>query len=84
MVVVEYHEEKALNAFLAPESDLAKLSRQQPDRQRPGLAGEFFFKPAILDKRSSKVMSRPFVGQTKNIIRGNTETMRIFRTRLKA
>ena len=70
MVVVEYHEEEALNASLQ-QKVTCKIVETEPVVKGQTAANSF--KPAVLDN-GVKVMVPPFVGQDEEII-VNTETM---------
>ena len=70
MVVVEYHEDEALNASL-PQKVTCKIVETEPVVKGQTAANSF--KPAILDN-GVKVMVPPFVGPDEDII-VNTETM---------
>lgn len=69
-IVVEFHEEEALNATL-PQKVTCKVVETEPVVK--GQTAAKSFKPAILDN-GIKVMVPPFVGQDEAII-VNTETM---------
>jgi len=69
-IVVEFHEEEALNASL-PQKVVCKVVETEPVVKGQTAANSF--KPAILDC-GVKVMVPPFVGQDEDIV-VNTETM---------
>jgi elongation factor P len=69
-IVVEFHEEEALNATL-PQKVTCKIVETEPVVKGQTAANSF--KPAILDN-GVKVMVPPFVGQDEMIV-VNTETM---------
>ena len=69
-IVVEFHEEEALNATV-PQKVTCKIVETEPVVKGQTAANSF--KPAILDN-GVKVMVPPFVGQDEDII-VNTETM---------
>lgn len=69
-IVVEFHEEEALNARL-PQKVVCKIVETEPVVKGQTAANSF--KPAILDN-GVKVMVPPFVGQDEDIV-VNTETM---------
>ncbi|ASM72911.1 MULTISPECIES: elongation factor P [Roseobacteraceae] len=69
-IVVEFHEEEALNATL-PQKVTCKIVETEPVVKGQTAANSF--KPAILDN-GVKVMVPPFVGNDEDII-VNTETM---------
>lgn len=69
-IVVEFHEEEALNATL-PQKVTCKIVDTEPVVKGQTAANSF--KPAILDN-GVKVMVPPFVGNDEEII-VNTETM---------
>tara|TARA_R110000737_G_scaffold211166_1_gene228758 strand:- start:8759 stop:9196 length:438 start_codon:yes stop_codon:yes gene_type:complete len=69
-IVVEFHEEEALNATL-PQKVTCKIVDTEPVVKGQTAANSF--KPAILDN-GVKVMVPPFVGNDEDII-VNTETM---------
>ena len=69
-IVVEFHEEEALNASL-PQKVICKVVETEPVVKGQTAANSF--KPAILDC-GVKVMVPPFVGQDEDIV-VNTETM---------
>lgn len=69
-IVVEFHEEEALNASL-PQKVTCKVVETEPVVKGQTAANSF--KPAILDC-GVKVMVPPFVGQDEDIV-VNTETM---------
>ncbi|KHA51657.1 elongation factor P [Sulfitobacter geojensis] len=70
MVVVEYHEDEALNASL-PQKVICKIAETEPVVKGQTAANSF--KPAVLDN-GVKVSVPPFVGQDEDIV-VNTETM---------
>ena len=70
LVLMEYHEEEALNASL-PQKVTCKIVETEPVVKGQTAANSF--KPAVLDN-GVKVMVPPFVGQDEEII-VNTETM---------
>jgi len=70
MVVVEYHEDEALNASL-PQKVICTVTETEPVVKGQTAANSF--KPAILDN-GVKVSVPPFVGQDEQIV-VNTETM---------
>jgi elongation factor P len=70
MIVVEYHEEEALNASL-PQKVTCKIVETEPVVKGQTAANSF--KPALLDN-GVRVSVPPFVGQDEDII-VNTETM---------
>lgn len=70
MVVVEYHEEEALNARL-PQKVVCKIVETEPVVKGQTAANSF--KPALLDN-GVRVSVPPFVGQDEDIV-VNTETM---------
>ncbi|AKO98061.1 MAG: elongation factor P [Marinovum algicola] len=69
-IVVEFHEEEALNASL-PQKVTCKVVETEPVVKGQTAANSF--KPAVLDN-GVKVMVPPFVGQDEDIV-VNTETM---------
>lgn len=69
-IVVEFHEEEALNATL-PQKVVCKVVETEPVVKGQTAANSF--KPAVLDN-GVKVMVPPFVGQDEDIV-VNTETM---------
>ena len=69
-IVVEFHEEEALNATL-PQKVICKVVETEPVVKGQTAANSF--KPAVLDN-GVKVMVPPFVGQEEDIV-VNTETM---------
>lgn len=69
-IVVEFHEDEALNATL-PQKVTCKIVETEPVVKGQTAANSF--KPAILDN-GVKVMVPPFVGQDEMIV-VNTETM---------
>ncbi|MAC77740.1 MAG: elongation factor P [Rhodobacteraceae bacterium] len=69
-IVVEFHDEEALNATV-PQKVTCKIVETEPVVKGQTAANSF--KPAILDN-GVKVMVPPFVGQDEDII-VNTETM---------
>jgi elongation factor P len=69
-VVIEYHENEALNATL-PQKVVCKVVETEPVVKGQTAANSF--KPAVLDN-GVKVMVPPFVGQDEDIV-VNTETM---------
>ncbi len=69
-VLIEYHEEEALNATL-PQKVTCKITETEPVVKGQTAANSF--KPAILDN-GMRVMVPPFVGTDEEII-VNTETM---------
>lgn len=69
-IVVEFHEEEALNASL-PQKVICKVVETEPVVKGQTAANSF--KPAILDN-GVKVMVPPFVGQDEDIV-VNTDTM---------
>ena len=69
-IVVEFHEEEALNATV-PQKVTCKIVETEPVVKGQTAANSF--KPAVLDN-GVKVMVPPFVGQDEDII-VNTETM---------
>lgn len=69
-IVVEFHEDEALNASL-PQKVICKVVETEPVVKGQTAANSF--KPAILDC-GVKVMVPPFVGQDEDIV-VNTETM---------
>ena len=70
MIVVEYHEDEAINAAL-PQKVICKVVETEPVVKGQTAANSF--KPAILDN-GVKVSVPPFVGQDEAIV-VNTETM---------
>mgnify|MGYP003624537923 FL=1 len=70
MVVVEYHDEEALNARL-PQKVICKIVETEPVVKGQTAANSF--KPALLDN-GVRVSVPPFVGQDEDIV-VNTETM---------
>ena len=70
MIVVEYHEEEALNASL-PQKVTCKIVETEPVVKGQTAANSF--KPALLDN-GVRVQVPPFVGQDEDIV-VNTETM---------
>ncbi len=70
MVVVEYHEDEALNASL-PQKVVCKIVETEPVVKGQTAANSF--KPATLDN-GVRVSVPPFVGQDEDIV-VNTETM---------
>jgi elongation factor P len=70
MIVVEYHDEEALNASL-PQKVICKVVETEPVVKGQTAANSF--KPAILDN-GVKVAVPPFVGPDEDIV-VNTETM---------
>ena len=69
-IVMEFHEEEALNATL-PQKVICKIVETEPVVKGQTAANSF--KPAVLDN-GVKVMVQPFVGQDEDIV-VNTETM---------
>ena len=69
-IVVEFHEEEALNVSL-PQKVTCKVVEPEPVVKGQTAANSF--KPAVLDN-GVKVMVPPFVGQDEDIV-VNTETM---------
>ena len=69
-VLIEYHDNEALNATL-PQKVICKVVETEPVVKGQTAANSF--KPAILDN-GVKVMVPPFVGQDEDIV-VNTETM---------
>ena len=69
-ILVEFHEEEALNASL-PQKVTCKVVETEPVVKGQTAANSF--KPAVLDN-GVKVMVPPFVGQDEDIV-VNTETM---------
>jgi elongation factor P len=69
-IVMEFHEEEALNATL-PQKVICKIVETEPVVKGQTAANSF--KPAVLDN-GVKVMVPPFVGQNEDIV-VNTETM---------
>ena len=69
-IVMEFHEEEALNATL-PQKVICKIVETEPVVKGQTAANSF--KPAVLDN-GVKVMVPPFVGQDEDIV-VNTETM---------
>ncbi|WP_270731359.1 elongation factor P [Shimia sp. Alg240-R146] len=69
-IVVEFHEEEALNATV-PQKVICKIVETEPVVKGQTAANSF--KPAILDN-GVKVMVPPFVGQDESIVI-NTDTM---------
>lgn len=69
-VLIEYHENEALNATL-PQKVVCKVVETEPVVKGQTAANSF--KPAVLDN-GVKVMVPPFVGQDEDIV-VNTETM---------
>lgn len=69
-IVVEFHEEEALNARL-PQKVICKIAETEPVVKGQTAANSF--KPAILDN-GVKVMVPPFVGPDEDIV-VNTDTM---------
>ncbi|MGB7243592.1 MAG: elongation factor P [Sulfitobacter sp.] len=69
-IVVEFHEDEALNAAL-PQKVICKIVETEPVVKGQTAANSF--KPALLDN-GVKVMVPPFVGQDEDIV-VNTETM---------
>ncbi|WP_109463939.1 elongation factor P [Albibacillus kandeliae] len=69
-ILVEFHEEEALNATL-PQKVTCKIVETEPVVKGQTAANSF--KPAVLDN-GVRVMVPPFVGQDEDII-VNTETM---------
>ena len=69
-IVVEFHEEEALNATL-PQKVICKVVETEPVVKGQTAANSF--KPAVLDN-GVKVIVPPFVGQDEYIV-VNTETM---------
>ena len=69
-IVMEFHEEEALNATL-PQKVICKIVETEPVVTGQTAANRF--KPAVLDN-GVKVMVPPFVGQDEDIV-VNTETM---------
>ena len=69
-VVMEFHDEEALNATL-PQKVVCKIVETEPGVKGQTAANSF--KPAILEN-GVKVMVPPFVGQDEDIV-VNTETM---------
>jgi elongation factor P len=69
-IVMEFHEEEALNATL-PQKVICKIVETEPVVRGQTAANSF--KPAVLDN-GVKVMVPPFVGQDEDIV-VNTETM---------
>ena len=69
-IVMEFHEEEALNATL-PQKVICKIVETEPVVKGQTAANSF--KPALLDN-GVKVMVPPFVGQDEDIV-VNTETM---------
>ena len=70
MIVVEYHEEEALNARL-PQKVVCKIAETEPVVKGQTAANSF--KPAVLEN-GVKITVPPFVGQDEDIV-VNTETM---------
>ena len=69
-IVMEFHEEEALNATL-PQKVICKIVETEPVVKGQTAANSF--KPAVIDN-GVKVMVPPFVGQDEDIV-VNTETM---------
>ena len=69
-IVMEFHEEEALNATL-PQKVICKIVETEPVVKGQTAANSF--KPAVLDN-GVKVMVPPFVGKDEDIV-VNTETM---------
>lgn len=69
-IVVEFHEDEALNASL-PQKVTCKVVETEPVVKGQTAANSF--KPAVLDN-GVRVLVPPFVGQDENIV-VNTETM---------
>ena len=70
MIVVEYHDDEALNASL-PQKVVCKIVETEPVVKGQTAANSF--KPALLDN-GVRVSVPPFVGQDEDIV-VNTETM---------